>query len=107
MFIGKGRDAYRDIYGKREGMGMLIGKRGRDAYRVGGCTEMPIGMPTRRWKDVKDMLVRISMGRGIAYGDDLRDAHRMHIRMSMRSGMDAYCDACKDAYRQGEPLGIL
>ena len=26
MFIGKGRDAYRDIYGKREGMGVLIGK---------------------------------------------------------------------------------
>ena len=56
---------------------------------------------------LKDLLVRISMGRGIAYGDGLRDAHRMLIGMSMRRGMDAYCDACKDAHRKGEPLEIL
>ena len=56
---------------------------------------------------LKYMLVRISMGSGIAYGDGLRDANRMLIGMSMRRGMDAYCDACKDAHRKGEPLGIL
>ena len=50
---------------------------------------------------LQDMLVRISMGREIAYGDALRDAHRMLIGMSMRRGMAAYCDACKIAYRKG------
>ena len=72
-----------------------------------GARRCPSGCPQEGGRMLKDMLVRISMGRGIAYGDALRDAHRMLIGMSMRRGVDAYCGACTDAYRKGELLGIL
>ena len=75
MPIGRGRDAYRDVYGKREGWGCLHGclQEGRG---------MLVGMLIRRWGAYTNV-----------DGDAYRDADRVPIRVSIGRGRGAHKDA--------------